>query len=412
MKFKQLPINIKIKLIGSFFNRCIYSATLPFIALYLTENMDAKTSSVFLIVNVIIQYFGNLFGGYVVDRYPRKIVLFYSTLFESISLFILWLTVIYSFIIIFMIIFILFTISSSFRRPSLSAIVQDSANKNNKKLIYRIDYWLTNLSLSIGSLIGALLYSGYKEYLFLSMAIISLTLCIIYNVFINETKKFIDNKKHNSLVIDLLKSYKEVIIDKRFMILIIGSMLLASTELMIATYIAVRLNNNFNTINILGLTIDGIRMFSIINLVSTVSIVLFSLIISEFMENFRSDIALFIGLLLYGVGYTCLTSANIWWIIILCTLIANFGEMIFIPIKNSEQLSLIPKNKKGSYNSIRAIAYNGSSIIANSMLFVGYYLSPPLMSLLVLLIVMVGGYFTFHSFFVFKLNQVKKEKNT
>ncbi|WP_414051443.1 MFS transporter [Macrococcus animalis] len=134
MKIKDLPINIQLRLWGSFFNRCIYSATLPFIALYLTDHINTRMAGLFLISIIFVQFISNIWGGYLVDQFPRKKVL----LFEAITLLLMWLTVLNTWIYLFMVTYVFFTIFSAFRRPSLSALVQDSATEENKKLLYRL----------------------------------------------------------------------------------------------------------------------------------------------------------------------------------------------------------------------------------------------------------------------------------
>ncbi|WP_414052583.1 hypothetical protein [Macrococcus animalis] len=93
MKIKDLPINIQLRLWGSFFNRCIYSATLPFIALYLTDHINTRMAGLFLISIIFVQFISNIWGGYLVDQFPRKKVLLFGSFFEAITLLLMWLTV-------------------------------------------------------------------------------------------------------------------------------------------------------------------------------------------------------------------------------------------------------------------------------------------------------------------------------
>lgn len=76
----------------------------------------------------------------------------------------------------------------------MSALVQDSATDENKKLLYRMDYWLINLSLAIGALLGGLFYSEHKSWLFFASAMVALILSFLYMKYIEETNSFIRKK--------------------------------------------------------------------------------------------------------------------------------------------------------------------------------------------------------------------------
>ena len=46
---------------------------------------------------------------------------------------------------------------------------------------------------------------------------------------------------------------------------------------------------------------------------------------------------LLIGLIIYGIGYVTVTSANTFYVLILFNLIATMGELIYSPVRNAEQ---------------------------------------------------------------------------
>lgn len=407
MKIRDLPINIQLRLWGSFVNRCTYSATLPFIALYLTDQMNARIAGLFLASIVFVQFISNIWGGYLVDQFPRKKMLIFGSFTEALSLIFMWLTVVYDRTYLFMLTFVLFTIFSAFRRPSMSALVQDSATEENKKLLYRMDYWLINLSLAIGALLGGLFYNEHKSWLFFSTAFVALILSFLYMKYIEETNSFIRKKEHKNVFVDLAMAYQTVIKDKRFVLMVIGLMLIATVELMNSTYVAVRLHKHFETINLFNFKVTGVRMFTVINLVNTITVVSLSLLIGKWIEKFKVNKILAIGLIMYAIGYALLTSANLWWLIIIAVLIATFGEMIYAPIKSAEMLTLIPKDKRGTYNTFSSFTFSGAQLLSNGALVLGTYLNPYAMSIVVFGIVMIGSILMMNSLF-----RMRKMNNT
>ncbi|KAA1037734.1 MFS transporter [Macrococcus equipercicus] len=399
MRIRDLPLNIHLRLWGSFVNRCTYSATLPFLALYLTDQVNASFAGLFLAVGVFVQFASNIWGGYFVDRMPRKKMLVFGAVLEAAALVLMWVTVLQSWLVLFLASYVLFTIFSAFRRPAMSAIVQDSATPENKKLLYRMDYWLINLSLAVGALLGGLLYTTHKEWLFFMTALAASILAGLYAKYIEETNSFIREKKHHNIFRDLLSAYSTVSRDRRFVIMVIGGMLLATVELMTSTYVAVRLHQSFAPINLMGFSINGVRMFTLINMTNTLTVVSCSLLVGKFAERFPVNRILLAGLVVYGLGYALLTAANLWWLIIVAMLIATCGEMIYAPIKSAETLTLIPKNQRGSYNTFSSFTYSGAQLLSNGSLIIGAYLNPYAMSFVVFFIVMLGSVFMMSSLF-------------
>ncbi|RIO22731.1 MFS transporter, partial [Staphylococcus saprophyticus] len=218
-------------------------------------------------------------------------------------------------------------------------------------------------------------------------------------IFISEETAYVNKVKHNNIIKDLFTSYKNVSRDKRFIFLVLGITLLYTGEMTISNYIAVRLNDDFNSFNIFDVTINGARMFAIINLINTLIVAFFTLYIGNIIEKFNIKSVFILGLTLYTLGYTGLMSANYFGIIIIAIIIATFGELIYAPIYNSEQLNLIPKNKRGSYNAFSALSLTGSELLSRLTIILGVFFSPLAMSLIMFFTLSLGSLIVFRSLF-------------
>lgn len=360
----NLNKNILSRLVGSFLSRLSNYAIWPFLAIYLNNNLGAVITSNILIGSVIITVFINFIGGYICDISNRKKLLNILSLTEFISLIFLSLSIHIDHIYIFISIFYIYLIPSTLKRPVLSAIIQDAVNKNNREFIYRIDYWLYNLSLTLGFSIGGIFYQNYQLHLFIFSTILSFITFIIYYKFLEDSKTISYKGKQSNFILSIYHSYKEVIINKPYTNLVIGSSLVLYGELILGTYIAVKLSKNFNEITIFDYKIDGISMFSIINITNTLIVLLLTMFVVKLINKLGSFKSIIIGLTLYTLGYSFLTVSNSFSILIFAIILASIGELIYSPIKNSKQLDLIPSNKRGTYSTFSSLGFYFAEILS------------------------------------------------
>lgn len=399
----SLSFNIHIRLWGGFVNRLISSATFPFMAIYLSNIINVKFSSIFLTSVVVLSFIVNVVSGYLIDRLPRKKVLIISSYSEAFSLLLLGVSIYYAEAYIFLTSYILYTLFSSFRRPSLTALIQDSVNDQNRELVFRIDYWLINLSLALGTFLGGILYENYKVYLFFAAFISTFTLSLIYTFFISETYEFMQQKKKKNIVVDLLSSYRDVLKDKRFVLLTLGMLILFSGEMSTYSYVAVRLAHDFTPINIFSLNVSGVTMFSYIGVINTLIVVLFTFSIEAVTKKINQQSVLIMGLLIYCIGYSINFTANIWWILVIGTIAASFGELIYAPITNSKMLDLIPFNKRGSYNAFYSLSSTGAEFVSRLTILLYPIVSSLVVSLVYFIILCIGSLIVYFSLYKWRV---------
>ncbi|RDX01321.1 MFS transporter [Listeria kieliensis] len=406
MKIKNLPINIQVRLWGSFLNRIASSAILPFMALYLTEEISGSFAGVFLAIIVISTFVLSIVAGYVCDRLPRKKMLLLTSYAEGLLLLGLMLMVWQNDIWAFIVIYTLYIIVSTFRRPNLTALIQDSVTENNRKLVFRLDYWLINLSMALGALMGGLLYVNHKVLLFFTLSFTTLALAVAYTIFVKETRQFVNAKQHNNIFKDIIRSYTKVFSNRRYMLLMLGGMFIFSAELSVSGYIAVRLSQDFSTFNLYSFQFDGVRMFSLINITNTIIVVSCTFGIGKLLSNVSTKRTLILGFLFYSIGYVFLTSASHFWWLLLFTILATFGELIYSPVLNAEEVKLIPANQRGTYAAVSSFKLTGGDLISKIGLVIGAFLYPWLMSIIMAFILFLGSISIIGALFYYKKSQV------
>ncbi len=414
MQLRNLPQNIKVRLITSFFNRIATSAVMPFMALFFAQEIGKVQAGVFLLCSVLASFFSNLAGGYISDRFRRKTVLIWSSGISTAMFLLMSISLMPAdnIIVLFAAAYMLFMISSSLGRPSMQALIIDSTTPENRKAVYAIDYWLINLSLAIGAAMGGLLYLHHRQLLFIILTIISGLICIAYRLWLQENRGMILEKKHENVFIDLFYNYKTALRDTRYVKLLLGFMFIMSAEFSLNNYIGVRLSETFVPVSFLDVKIEGIHMLSILNIQNMLLVVCLTFFVTKFASRFPDRRVLITGLLLYAAGYTLLTSAISWQTLLIFGFIATMGELLYTPVYNTQQANMIPEDKRGSYSAFSGVAFNGADLMARSSIILGAYLSPAMMSVYIGISLMIGISLIYSSIFLASMIRKRQINST
>jgi len=411
MKWREYPQNIKVRLITSFFNRAISSAVMPFMALFFAEHKGAVWAGIFLGINVFIGFFSNLIGGYISDRLRRKTVLLLTSITSALMFGLMTISLIpdQKWIMLFAGSYIGFMVSSSLGRPAMQAIIIDSTTPDNRKAIYAVDYWLVNLSMAIGAALGGLFYVHHQLALFVALSFVSACLPIAFAVWLQDSSVKQLKRKHQNIFVDLAANYKVAFQDKPFVMAIIGSMCIYAAEFSLNSYIGVRLAEEFRPLFIGNFEIVGVRMLSLLNIQNMLLVVLFTFIVTKIADRFNKKKMLLVGLIFYGIGYSVITSANVWYVLVLFNLIATLGELIYSPISNAEKANMMPEDKRGSYSAFSGTSFSGADLIARTTIIIGAFLVPSMMSVYIGVILMVGAFLLYSGLFIFRNAKQEEE---
>lgn len=411
MAWKDYPQNIKVRLITSFFNRAIGSSVMPFMALFFAQHKGAVWAGIFLAITVIISFFINFIGGYISDRFPRKKIIITTSASSALMFGLMTISLLpaQKWILLFAISYVIFTITSSLGRPAVHAIIIDSTTPENRKSVYAFDYWLVNLAMAIGAALGGLLYVNHQLELFITLTIVSISLPLAYGKWLQDTRVKLLEKKHENIFIDLFHNYKVAFQDKPFVMVVAGSMFILAAELSLNSYIGVRLAEEFKSVFIGNFEVAGVRMLSFLNIENMLMVVALTFFVTKMTDKFSPRKMLLLGLLLYSAGYTIVTSANVWYVLILFNAIATIGELIYSPITNAEKANMMPEDKRGSYSAFANLGFNGADLIARGAIVLGAFLVPTMMSVYLGLILMAGTFLLYSGIFI--VNKIRVQKN-
>ncbi|WP_047424242.1 MDR family MFS transporter [Staphylococcus schweitzeri] len=398
---KRLSTTLKVRLISNFLQLIITTAFIPFIALYLTDMLSQSIVGIYLVGLVVLKFPLSIISGYLIEIFPKKLlVLIYQAtmvimlvlmgIFESHQL---WQ------IIGFCVSYAIFTIVWGLQFPVMDTLIMDAITEDVEHFIYKISYWITNLSVAIGALLGGLMYGHSMLLLFLIAACIFLFVLIILYIWLpqdqNQVRQSDDNRYASSYrklqIMNIFRSYKLVLKDRNYMLLISGFSIIMMGEFSISSYIAIRLKDQFETISIGSYDITGAKMLAILLMINTVCVILLTYFISKVVLQMDFKIALIIGLLIYIVGYSSLTYLNQFGLLVVFMIVATVGEIIYSPIVSEQRFKIIPRAKRGTYSAVNALGIHISETLARLGIVLGTFLTSLQMGLYMFIVLTIGA---------------------
>ena len=220
--------------------------------------------------------------------------------------------------------------------PAMDTIIMDAITPDIESYIYKIDYWLTNVAVALGALLGGILYSNNQTFYSLSPFSLFNYFFALLKWLPKETNNTISKNKFN--IKDIFMSYKTVSKDTRYVFLTIGFSIIMMGELSSSSYVAVRLKETFNDVYLYSIHIDGVKMYSFLIMINTIVVVTLTYHISKLVLNIKPKMILIFGLLMYIIGYSGITYLNQFYLLILFMMLATIGEIIYAPILMNKNL--------------------------------------------------------------------------
>ena len=409
MKWKEIPKPIKVRLITSFFNRAVSFSIMPFMALLFVQAFNEVIAGAFLIAMVFVSFITNLLGGYLADRFSRKRLLVTTSALTALTFITMTISLTFDWMLLFMVIYAVFSVTSNLGRPAMGAIIIDATTKENRQAVYALDYWLINLSIAIGTALGGWLYVSNQLLLFGILSFTSSVLPIAYYLFLDDTPRTWQRQKLRGVLTDIFTSYQLAWRDRPFVKVVFGSMCILAAEFSMGSYVAVRLADSFEPLSFAGWSINGVRMMSIINIENTLLVVTLTFIVQRLAKRLSPRRTLAAGLMLYTIGYIVVTSANSMTALMVFIFIATIGELLYSPVLNTQKANMMPADQRGAYSAFAGTSFAGADLLSRSTILVGTFLIPSMMSVYIGLILLTGFGLVYTSLFV--KESVERERN-
>lgn len=337
-------------LIGTVFIRTASFMTVPFIALYLHNELHASPLEIGLAIGVapLFGTIGGFVGGYLTDRFGRKVVLVTTLL--------VWALVFAGFGLVstteaFIVLSALNGLCRAFFDPSTQALMLDFTEPDKRKRLFSLRYTAINIAAVLGPLAGvtiaqagsspipffitAVMYGLYALYLFLLM-----------NHY--EMRQVKLGEKMN-----MWHMLQTVAHDKRLGYIIAGGAFVLIGFSQFDSTLPQVVNMNIE---------DGIKLFSVLIAINAAVVLLLQLPVSILMERISNETAVYAGVIVLALGLIIFNFAHAAWLYIVGIIVFTMGEILIMPLSGVLIDQIAPEDQKGTYMGAAQLRTMGSFI--------------------------------------------------
>ncbi|MEH6944000.1 MDR family MFS transporter [Bacillus sp. JJ722] len=378
MRFKDWNTNLKIRLGGEAIVNITFWMFFPFLAIYFSEEFGKTTAGLLLVFSQLFAVIANLMGGYCADRFGRKRMMVIASAGQGIAYLVFalasspWLNS----AAIGFICFTVVSVFSSFYYPASQAMVADVVSEKDRNNVFAMFYTSINLAVVIGPILGSIFYKDHRFELLLLAGITNLFLSSLLWKKTVETLPKALNKKSSSastggfqFFINQLKDYRVIITDRTFSLFILAGIFISMTFLQLDLLYPIYTkevvhNQTLLSIGDYTITVSGEEAFGILVSENGLFVVLFTLFISKWMNNFYERNVFIVSSFIYGISMLIAASTHWIWGLILSMAVFSFAELMTVGIQNGFISKIAPENMRGQYFAASSLRYTIGRMIA------------------------------------------------
>jgi len=333
--------------VGTLVNRA-GAFVLPFLAFYLTDELDLTPSYVGLVLGAF--GFGSILaslgGGVLADRFGRRPVLLGSQLATAVNLVALGLTTEATWVLLLV---ALLGLTSNTSRPAFAAMTTDIVAPKDRVRAFSLNYWAINLGFAIApALAGVLATSGYLT-LFLVDAGTTLVFAVLIFLRVPESRPVV-----HSAAAAGAGSMTDVLRDRVFMSFVLLTFGFAVVFMQHLSALPVQMLD------------DGLEasQYGAVIALNGVLIVLVTVPLSTWLQRFPRSRVLAVSGVFVGLGFGATTWASTpseyAWTVAVWTV----GEVIGAAVGPAVVADLSPAALRGRYQGVFGFSFALAAMVA------------------------------------------------
>ncbi|ATP39876.1 MFS transporter [Solibacillus sp. R5-41] len=326
-----------IILSGTIFARTASFMAIPFLALYLHNQLQASPSLIGLTVGVapLFATFGGLVGGYLTDRFNRKNVIISTVFVWSLTFlgFALAPSAIY-----FVMLNALNGLCRSFFEPGTQALMIDFTEDAKKRRLFSVRYTAINIAAVLGPLLGvwvSSMSSASVPFMITGImyGIYGVFLFIVLNRYEMKQQKLAAGHRIGAIIGAVRK-------DQKLLYFIAGGILITFGYAQFDSTLPQLIDMKVE---------DGVKLFSYVIVANSITVLALQLPLTIMIEKMSIYKSLKIGVMIFSVGLLLLGFSDNAWMFIGSMVIFSIGEIFCFPMMNAVIEEIAPIDQKGIY---------------------------------------------------------------
>jgi MFS family permease len=327
-------------LAGTIFARGASFMTMPFLAIYLSRNLDMHPILIGITIGIspLTGTIGGFIGGHLSDRFGRKPIMI-SALF-------VWSGVFYAFSmanvpLAFILLNALNGLCRSFFEPTSQALIADLTPKEIRMRAFSLRYTAINIGAAIGPLLGAYFATKSADITFL----ITGTMYLIYATgLLLQMNKHLPSSITSAERKDNLTSIKAVFQvvrkDRMLLMLILGTILVNAGYSQVESNLPQYLEDAIP---------KGVYLYSILISLNAIMVIILQMPISHYAEKFKPMHLMVTGAIFMGIGLFSFGFFNAWAGLIVAMGLLTIGEILIFPSNSLVIDQLAEEGMRGAY---------------------------------------------------------------
>ncbi|MBW5470903.1 MFS transporter [Brevibacillus formosus] len=383
MQWLSWDLNLKTRLIGETLFNLLFWMYFPFLTLHFSDTFGKNVAGLLMTVPPIMSMIGNLFGGYLADRFGRRYVML-SGAFLQAGMFVLFAFSLSSWIDYLA--FIGIGLGKAVYSPASSAMVADLTSEKDRRRIFATFVTAMNIGAVLGPALGAIFFFQYRSELLWTCALVTFLYSIAIWFNVRETlpqsiKSSVASIHLPSVMKEQWQSYAVILRDKAFAIYIFAGMLITIAIVQLDLFLAVYVKEfvpaqPLLSWNAWSLSLSSTEIFGWMVGISGLLFVLCALPVTKWFENWSDRNVFLLSSSLFGVGMFLVGFTTNAWLLFGCVVIFTVGEVMRTPVEQSFVSKYAPEHARGQYMGAANLQYSLGRFLAPVTVILSEWIMP------------------------------------
>jgi MFS family permease len=373
----------------SFIDRVGGTMLFPFFSLYITWKFDVGMTTAGIVLGIFSAFgmIGNMIGGALTDKYGRRKLIISGLVFSAISTLSLGLV---TELVMLYPLAIIIGLLSNIAGPAHQAMIADILPEKQRTEGFGLMYVVANMAWIIGPTLGGFIANRSYFALFVTDAIVSSVVALLFYLFISETKAVPRPGEEPEGMLQTFKGYGKVLRNYTFMAFITTAVLMGLVYQQMYNSLSVYLRDNHS--------IDP-QGYGFLMTTSAITVISLQYWITRRIKGRSPFLLMAAGAFFYAIGFTLFGVVTVYWLFAMNVVIITLGEMIIMPVSQTLAVGFAPEEMRGRYMAIFSFAWAIPATVGPLLagLILDNY-NPNLLWYLggILCLIAVAGFYTLH----------------